>query len=222
LLVVVSLIAVLAALLLPALGRAQQKARQAACLSNLRQAGLALAAYQGDFADRFPDHRELKSALGYRPWTTWPPSDPRAGWAALALSNYVGSVGVWLCPAVAASQLRAVPQVGQRAGVHATAALTGYWLWRFDRATAPVPLDNFWNKTATAALNDLREANNPTVGQPAGPSEVEVMVDPYFPITIPTVAPELAGRAAHPRGRNRLLLDQSAAWWRDPRLTTLH
>jgi hypothetical protein len=98
-------------------------------------------------------------------------------------------------------------------------AVTGYWLWRFDRDSTPVPLDNFWNKTPEAALNDLRTANNPTTGRPASPSDVELAVDAYFPNTIPSVAPALSGRAAHPSGRNRLMLDLSASFWRDARIS---
>ena len=84
---VIAIIAILTALLLPVLARAKTKARQTACLSNLRQIGLGFTLYLSDAADRFPDRRPLKTTLGYRPWTDWPPSDPRAGWATLTLSN---------------------------------------------------------------------------------------------------------------------------------------
>ncbi|MEM6391216.1 MAG: DUF1559 domain-containing protein [Planctomycetota bacterium] len=48
LLVVISIIALLIAILLPALGAARAAARTARCSSNLRQIGIAMAAYQAD------------------------------------------------------------------------------------------------------------------------------------------------------------------------------
>ncbi len=54
LLVVVAIIAILAALLLPALASARDKGRKAACISNLRQVGIAMQNYAADYDGRIP------------------------------------------------------------------------------------------------------------------------------------------------------------------------
>ncbi len=218
LLVVIAIISILLALLLPARARAKQVSRQAACLSNLRQIGLALSLYLGDHDDHFADRRDLKTALGYKPWSDWPKSDPRGGWAAVVLSNQLGNDRVWVCPAVQASPLRSALPTLQASRPGDTNSTVSYWLWRFDRTDDPVPLDNFWTKTPDQALQDLRQANNPAAGQPNSHSDVEMAVDPCFPNTIPNLPPELKGRAVHAHGRNSLMLDGHAVFVRDPRI----
>jgi len=54
LLVVVAIIAILAAMLLPALSKAREKARQAVCMNNLKQIGLMLLMYTSDFEGYWP------------------------------------------------------------------------------------------------------------------------------------------------------------------------
>lgn len=54
LLVVIAIIAVLASLLLPTLAAAREKGRKTACLSNLRQIGIAIQAYAADSDGRIP------------------------------------------------------------------------------------------------------------------------------------------------------------------------
>ncbi len=56
LLVVIGIIAILAGMLLPALGRAKLQAKSIASLNNLRQLGLGMRLYVDDHRDRFPGH----------------------------------------------------------------------------------------------------------------------------------------------------------------------
>lgn len=219
LLVVIAIIAILAALLLPALARAKKSAQRTACLSNLKQQGLSWRIYLDDNASRFPDRRDLKTSLpgGYKPWMTWPTSDPRSGWAAAVFSNTMRVAEIWSCPAVQAASWREVAQAQQFAGSDTNNTPVRYWMWRFDRADDPVVLDNFWGRTESECVTSLRTANNPQAGQPGGAAEVELTVDVYFPNTIATVPVELRGRSAHPGGRNRLMLDGHVEYLRDPR-----
>lgn len=217
----VAVVGILAALLLPALQRARRLAHRTACLNQLRQQGMAWRMYLDENESRFPDRRDLKTALpgGYRPWSDWPPSDPRAGWAAVVLAAHLREGDVWDCPSARVGRLADQPQVLQQGGTNDTAPAVRYWMWRFDRVDEPVPLDNFWGRRESECVASLRAANHPIAGQPNGPAEVELVVDVYFPGTIPSVAPELRGRSAHPAGRNQLMLDGHARFLRDRRLS---
>jgi prepilin-type N-terminal cleavage/methylation domain-containing protein/prepilin-type processing-associated H-X9-DG protein len=54
LLVTIAIIGILAALILPALGRAKKKAVGISCLSNLKQLGVAMMSYEQDSSDKLP------------------------------------------------------------------------------------------------------------------------------------------------------------------------
>lgn len=55
LLVVIAIIGVLAALLLPAIQKAREKARQSNCMNNLHQFSIAIAMYRDDYDKRMPN-----------------------------------------------------------------------------------------------------------------------------------------------------------------------
>lgn len=91
LLVVIAIIAILAAILFPVFAKAREKARQTACLSNMRQMGLGLMQYAQDYDELFP------CGFSRVPGQPYPTSAPGAGWAGQSYP-YVKSPGAYMCP----------------------------------------------------------------------------------------------------------------------------
>jgi prepilin-type N-terminal cleavage/methylation domain-containing protein/prepilin-type processing-associated H-X9-DG protein len=90
LLVVIAILSVLAALLLPVLGRARESGRATACLSNLRQIGVALQLYVQDNHNRLPFMRDW-------PIGTNVVADPLPS-VETVLAGPLGNVQVLRCP----------------------------------------------------------------------------------------------------------------------------
>src|SRR5205085_4778322 len=87
LLVVIAIIAILAAILFPVFAQAREKARQAGCLSNLKQIGLAAQMYAQDYEERLPG-TELGEGAGEYYWLEM-------------LSPYTKNREIFHCPSAA-------------------------------------------------------------------------------------------------------------------------
>ena len=84
LLVVIAIIAILAAILFPVFAKVREKARQSACMSNMKQINLALLQYVQDYNETYP-------AVGDSP------SSGFTGWVA-EIQSYVKNTKLFTCP----------------------------------------------------------------------------------------------------------------------------
>jgi len=90
LLVVIAIIGILAAILLPALARAREASRRAACQNNLKQLGLTFAMYSGEHRGKYPPRltHKLDGSL----------SDTMIFSGAAVMPEYLTDVNVAWCP----------------------------------------------------------------------------------------------------------------------------
>lgn len=68
LIVIISIIATLAGLLVPALHMAQEKTRTIFCMNNMKQLGIALQLYVGDYDGNLPNIRNVKEDGSFEFW----------------------------------------------------------------------------------------------------------------------------------------------------------
>jgi prepilin-type N-terminal cleavage/methylation domain-containing protein/prepilin-type processing-associated H-X9-DG protein len=109
LLVVIAIIAILAALLLPVLSRAKQRAQGALCLSRGRQMMLAVTLYTGDNGDFFPPNPDDGNTLPGYDWCAgqagigqqeeFNPDILKDPTRSLLVTYLSGSIDLFRCPA---------------------------------------------------------------------------------------------------------------------------
>jgi len=97
LLVVIAIIAILASILFPVFARAREKARQASCLNNLKQIGVAVSMYATDYDGEMPWLQQYVlwgaiGTLGLPPWLQ-------------SIQPYIKNTQIYLCPSGPSSAL---------------------------------------------------------------------------------------------------------------------
>jgi prepilin-type N-terminal cleavage/methylation domain-containing protein/prepilin-type processing-associated H-X9-DG protein len=101
LLVVIAIIAILAAILFPVFAKARAKARQATCLSNMKQIGMATMMYAQDYDEALPPALGVSDQLilspGGKAWQAWG-NGPYYYYYYTYLLPYIKTDKIFMCP----------------------------------------------------------------------------------------------------------------------------
>jgi prepilin-type processing-associated H-X9-DG protein len=206
----VPIIAILAAILFPVFAQARDKARQAACLSNLKQVGTALQMYSQDYDERLPAtcswgrrwawiNKQLNGPCKQDGITAATPNTTYLGpvqtpvrYIQEMLHPYAKNEQLWFCPSVGRDRTSTGPG-GATFGFNGTT-----YIWNHSTNSPP--------KGAGVTVSGLAVAAVPR------PAEAPVLWDmPYWYVP-GRDCPELDDKSAHALGLNVVYADGHAKY----------
>jgi len=207
LLVVIAIIAILAAMLLPALAKAKERGIRTQCLNNIRQVGIGVTMYAGDFSDKlFPPYQGnvvvgLDAAL----------LPTLSSYGMVLKTNASEQNNIWSCP-----KRNYLPRVDPNNVQHPIAIGYAYYggltQWNNPNPTpilnppSPVKLGQAKPNWCLAAEANCKYLVSYTAGQPIGWG-----ADGFVPGQ-PIRVPHQAAAGKHPDCGNVLFTDGSARW----------
>jgi prepilin-type N-terminal cleavage/methylation domain-containing protein/prepilin-type processing-associated H-X9-DG protein len=215
LLVVIAIIAILAAILFPVFAQARDKARQASCLSNLRQIGTGLALYVQDYDERLPDccregrawswlGTDINTRCAQAGISKSTPKDTYLGpeqspprYVQELLHPYAKNAQIWFCPNVGKERFFDGRSNWPTFGFNGTT-----YIWNY--VANPASSNNPFSRRSYKYISGLALAGIPKT------SEAPVVWDmPYLnPFREPCLSLQL--KPAHPKGINVLYADAHA------------
>ena len=168
LLVVIAIIAILAGLLLPALGKAKYKGQRAACISNIKQQYLSQLMYADDSNGKFPKHDDVSPDY-HRTSTTGSQSIVN-----VMRGTYIKNTRILICPITATGVGRVWLNYADSANF-ADKTTTDYGGWDTMAANVFTPYMWFANFTASPAMKFVNAQGvvsaNPEENEPAWPKK---------------------------------------------------
>jgi len=161
LLVVIAIIAILAAILFPVFAKAREKARQASCMSNQKQVGLALIQYVQDYDEKFPFGPVSGATATVAPGSGSAPTAGTVGnvglaWAG-ATSPYVKSTGVFKCPDDPTSGVASIP-------TYPVSYALNVWLVGASQSVAAAPATTVLTYEVTNVTANISSPTEATTG----------------------------------------------------------
>jgi len=106
LLVVIAIIAILAAILFPVFAQAREKARQASCLSNMKQWGTGFMMYAQDYDETFPSQQFGPNAAQVAWFSVIQPYAEKANVGANNIVNGSAGSKIAICPSMGTAKLK--------------------------------------------------------------------------------------------------------------------